>query len=86
MLVKVKEKPINIASIVVYASVAQSTKEEIDNICNTLEKVMALCKSQKIIIIIGNLNAKVRNEREDEIVGNFGLESQNKRIESWCQR
>lgn len=86
LLVKVKQKPFNITSIVVYASVAQNTKEEIDNICNTLDKVMALCKSQKIIIIMGNLYAKVRNEREDEIVGHFGLKSQNERIESWCQR
>lgn len=46
-LVKLKQKPIYIANIVVYASTVQSMKEEIDNSYDSQENVNAQCKLQK---------------------------------------
>lgn len=42
-----------------------------------LDNAKAQCKLQEIIIIMGDLNAKVGNDREEEIVGKFGLGARN---------
>lgn len=42
-------------------------------------------KSQKITIIIGNLNVKVGKERDGKIVGKFGLRNLHQRGEKWVE-
>lgn len=62
--------------IIVYAPIAQNTEKEIDNIYNSLHYAKAICKLQEITIIMGDLNAKIK-EREDKIVINFAQGSRN---------
>lgn len=69
-MVKLKKKNFKIAIIVVYAPAAQSTEEEIDNSHNSLDNTMALCKSQEIIITMGDLNAKFGNNEETKWTAN----------------
>ena len=57
-------QPFNIAIIMVHAPTAQSTEEKIDNFYETLETAKYQCKSQEMIIIMGDLNAKVGNEQD----------------------
>lgn len=45
---------------------------------------MTQCKSQEIKI--GSLNAKIKNEKDGEIVGMFGLGTSQERVEKWLQR
>lgn len=61
---RLKWKPFNTAIIIVYAPTAHRI-EEIDNFYNFLTKT--LCKSQEITIIMGDLNANVEKEQDDEI-------------------
>ena len=45
-------------------------------------------KSQDITIIMGDFNAKVEDERVDDVVGHNGLGTQNERgskLIEWCQ-
>ena len=48
-----------------------------------LENARTQCKSTDVTIIMGDLNAKVGNEADGEIVGKFGLGTQNERGERW---
>ncbi|XP_063588673.1 uncharacterized protein LOC134765810 [Penaeus indicus] len=53
-----------------------------------LDQAYSQCKSQDIIIVMGDFNAKVDNERVDNIVGPHGLGSRNERGEmlvEWAQ-
>ena len=59
------------AIIVAYAPTSDSTEEEVDKFYETLELAKGQCKSQDIIIIMGNINAKVGSEPFDEIMGNM---------------
>lgn len=42
-------------------------------------------KSGEIMIIMGDLNAKVGKEQDGEIVGKFELEACNERLEKWVK-
>lgn len=59
LLVKIKRKLFNIAIIFVYATTAQSTEYEVDNIYSSIDNTKTLRKSQEFTVIMGNLNAKV---------------------------
>lgn len=50
-----------------------------------LEDVKALCKSQEITNIMGDLNAKLGKERENEIVDNVGLGYRKDHSQRWVQ-
>ena len=69
-----------LAIIVTYAPTSDSTEKEVDKFYETLELAKGQCKLQDIIIIIiGNINAKVGSEPFEEIVGKYGLAIQNNR-------
>ena len=57
----------------VYAPTAGSSDEDINLIYDTIEKVMSQCKSQEVVIVMGDLNAKVGKEKENGL-GNMDLE------------
>lgn len=42
---------------------SQSKEEEIESFYSMLDSAKALCKSQEVIIIMGDVNAKVGRER-----------------------
>ena len=49
---------------------------------------MAQCKSQDVILVTGNLNAKVGEGKEEEIFGPHGLGTRNERggmLVNWCK-
>ena len=71
LLVK-QGRPLNMAIIMVYAPTSQSTEEEIDKLYETLESAKPECKSQEIIIIMGDLNAIVGNEQDSEMIDKHG--------------
>lgn len=51
------------SNIVVYAPMAQSKETDMESFYSMLDSAKALCKSQELIIIRGDLNAKVDMER-----------------------
>lgn len=50
---------------------------------NEIEKAKALCKLQVIILIMGDMNAKVGDTQVEDIVGKHGLGKSNKRGQKW---
>ena len=87
MLVKIKGKPFNLSIIVVYAPTSDSDEADIDRFYDQLEKAKSQCKSQEVVLVIGDLNAKVGHGAEGKIKGKYGLGEQNERGErfvQWC--
>ncbi|XP_037787797.1 craniofacial development protein 2-like [Penaeus monodon] len=84
MLIKLKGKQIDLSIIQVYAPTTASGEEEIDEFYDTLEKTKKQCKSMDVTVIMGDLNAKVGNEADEETVGKFGLERGEKWVQ-WCK-
>ena len=85
LLVKLKGSPFDLSIIQVYAPTSDSSEEEIHKFYDTLEEAKRQCGSQDIIIIMGDLNAKVGSELCEDIVGKHGLGTQNVRGERWVQ-
>ena len=73
LLMKIQDRPFNISIIVVYAHTSNFNEEENDMFYENLDMAKAQCKSQKIIIVIGDLNSLVESEGGSDIVGKNGL-------------
>ena len=75
----------------VYAPTGESTEEELEKIYECLENAKAQCKAQELLIIMGDLNAKVGKEKEGQgynVIGKHGLGKGNERGErfiQWCE-
>ena len=62
LLLKIQGRPSNISIIVVYAPTSDCNEEEIDMFYDNLDMAKDQCKSQEIIIVMGDLNARVGSE------------------------
>ncbi|XP_027220178.2 craniofacial development protein 2-like [Penaeus vannamei] len=69
----------------VYAPTTDSKEEEIEQFYGCQEDAKRKCKSQEVIIIMGDLNVKVGNNTDNEVLGKYGLGVQNERGEKWTQ-
>ena len=62
-------------------------KVTFENFYEDLEKARAQCKSQDVVIVMGDMNAKVGEGRVENMVGDYGLGERNERGEkliNWC--
>ena len=89
---KLKGLHFNINVIQVYAPTAQSEDEEIERLYDDLDNARRQCKSQEVVIMMvimfGDLNGKVGEGRDENIVGSFELGERNEhgeRFVSWCK-
>jgi len=88
LLVKLKGQPFDISIIQVYAPTSEASDNEIEDFYEKLDAAKAQCKSQEVIIVMGDFNAKIGEGREDDIVGPHGLGKRNERGEmlfQWCK-
>ena len=83
LLVKLKGHPFNISIIQVYAPTAECDEEEINQVYTMLEMAKEHCKSQEVVIIMGDLNAKVGEGKHSDVVGMHGLGERNERGQKW---
>jgi len=81
LLVRLNGKPFDISVIQVYAPTSNSTEEEVETFYNELELAKSYCKSQDILIVQGDFNAKVGNQSEEKTAGPYGLGERNERGE-----
>ena len=88
LVVKLRGQYFNISLIQVYAPTAQSPDADIENFYEDLDKAKSHCKSQDIVIIMGDFNAKVGEGKFENVVGEYGLGERNERGErfiEWCK-
>ena len=85
MLMKLKGHPFNISIIQVYAPTSESDEEEIDKFYDMLDKAKGQCKSQEVVIIMGDLNAKVGSGKYGDVAGKYGLGIRNERGQRWVE-
>ena len=72
LLVSFRGKPVYISVIQVYAPPTDADTDEIDSFYDKVEAAMSQCTSQDVILVIGDLNAKVGECKEADIVGPHG--------------
>ncbi|CAF1561697.1 unnamed protein product [Adineta ricciae] len=88
LLMKLYGKPFNISIIQAYAPTANYDDDSITDFYEDLDKAYKQCKSNDIVYVMGDFNAKVGNERVGNTVGPFGLGAKNERgdnLIAWCQ-
>uniref|UniRef100_A0A8D8UNP4 Craniofacial development protein 2 n=1 Tax=Cacopsylla melanoneura TaxID=428564 RepID=A0A8D8UNP4_9HEMI len=79
ILIQIEAKPVNLNIFQIYAPTTQHTEEEIEDFYRDLEYAMKKMKSHDMTIVMGDLNAKVGEEKYENITGYFGLGRRNDR-------
>ena len=85
IMMKREAKPFNTNVMQVYAATQDHDGEEIEKFYQQIQNGIKYAKSNEVICIIGDLNAKVGNERYQNIVGMHGLGRRNERGELLIQ-
>ena len=85
MIIKMNAKPFNILIMQVYAPTTDCEESELEKFYDEMDKATKQCKSDELLIVMGDLNAKVGDERIDDVVGPHGLGKQNERGERWIE-
>ena len=85
LLVRIHDKPFNWSIIQVYATTSACSEEEIEDLYSDLEDAYKKCGNQDIVIVMGDMNAKVDGEQDplQEIVGKHELGERNDRGDLW---
>eukprot|EP00794_Sanderia_malayensis_P015552 gene15552-17137_t len=88
-VMKLEGKPFNIALIQVYTPTSDYSDEDIDIFYESIQKAIKHAKSDDIMFVMGDMNAKVGSKRYGSIVGSYGLGEINPRGErliEFCDR
>ena len=79
LLCKIQARPFNLAIIQCYAPTADQTQETLDEFYSEIEMAIKQTKSDDIVFVLGDFNAKVGNAGTSHCVGQFGLGKTNER-------
>ena len=82
IIIRLFEQVKNITLIQVYAPTSASTEEELEELYDAVQKEIDSKENKDILVILGDLKAKVGSKKyteEDGIVGNVGLGERNDR-------
>ena len=82
---KLEAKPFNINAMQGYAPTQDHDVEEIEKFYQEIQNGIEYAKSDEVICIMGDLNAKAGDERYQNIVGMHGLGRRNEREERLIQ-
>ncbi|XP_055387849.1 craniofacial development protein 2-like [Condylostylus longicornis] len=88
MLLKINAKPLTLNIIQVYAPTFDKSEEEVEDFYAEVTKVLKLTRRHELNIIMGDFNAKVGDEKVENVCGNFGLGVRNcrgDRLVQYCQ-
>lgn len=89
ILFKLDTKPIDTVIIQVYMPTSEEEDDEVERIYEELNYLIKTVKGKENLIILGDFNATVREGKENNIVGKYGLEIRNPRGEillNFCAR
>ena len=79
IMVKLQGKPFNINILQTYAPTQDHNDEDIEQFYEEIQQAINQAKSDEIIHMMGDMNAKVGSTSHSNIVGNFGLGDRNDR-------
>ena len=85
IMVKLQGKPFNINILQTYAPTQDHNDEDIEQFYEEIQQAINQAKSDEIICMMGDMNAKVGSISHSNIVGNFGLGDKNDRGERLIQ-
>ena len=88
MLMKLDTKPFKITVIQVYAPTQDHSEEEVEEFYEQINNALKYVKSDEMLIIMGDWNAKVGRENIQGVTGGFGLGEMNergKRLIEFCK-
>lgn len=83
LLVKLKGNPINIYIIQVYVSIAESSEKEIDEFLDNQNKAKQRCEAHGMIMVMGDMNAKIGRGKDRDTFGPFVIGNVNERGDLW---
>ena len=81
-------KPFNITVIQVYALTSNAEEAEVEQFYEDLQNLLELTPKKDVLFILGDWNAKVRNQELPAVTGKYGLGVQNEagqRPTEFCQ-
>src|SRR5574337_952793 len=81
-------KPFNITVMQVYAPTSKAEEAEVEQFYEDLQDLLELTPKKDVLFIIGDWNAKVRNQETPELTGKFVLGIRNEagqRLIEFCQ-
>ena len=84
----IPSKPFSITVIQVYAPTTNAEEVEVERFYEDLQDLLELTPQKDVLFIIGDRNAKVRNQKTPGVTGKFGLGVQNEagqRLIEFCQ-
>lgn len=80
---KIRGKPFNTNILQVYTPTSEGDEDEVNEFYDEFDEAVDQCKKHEIPIVMGDINAKVGEDSEEEVVGPFGLGERNERGERW---
>ncbi|KAI5718027.1 hypothetical protein M8J77_015079 [Diaphorina citri] len=79
ILIQIETKPVMTNIIQLYAPTCNAEEDEIESFYENLRNVRKQLKNNDIIILMGDLNAKIGKGKQEHIVGDHGLGQRNER-------
>lgn len=79
ILMKLHAQPFNIAILQLYAPTQDYSDEDLEQFYEEISQVLKQVKSTDVLIVMGDLNAKVGSDKNNKIVGQYGLGRKNER-------
>ena len=88
VMIRMDGKPFDVVIIQVYAPTSTHSDQEIEDFYENIKKAIDQIKKTDILVVMGDLNAKIGKGKVDDIVGEYGLGERNERgdrLLQFCQ-
>ena len=89
ILVKIQADPVDLVIVQVYMPTSDHSDEEVEELYEEMERLIGKEKGNDYLVIMGDWNAVVGEEKDENEVGSFGLGKRNDRgqmMVEFCRR